>query len=133
MQDLEVQQMMLTIIEHAQSAKPTEFRFIGNWSEYRFYKGKRRFFKLLIKALQSGTSRLLKQYCASVVTGDTNFNKLLAYQQMQQVVSFYEHELQTVKDMIDEYETYLASGHFLWAFLGDPRAEEDLVDFRKKD
>jgi hypothetical protein len=48
-------------------------------------------------------------------------------------ISFYEKELDTVKDMIDEYTTYLYAGNFFWSFIGFRRHEEDMRDFRKKD
>lgn len=130
MHNTEEQELMTTIIEQAQSGQCTEFRFIRSWSEYRFYRGKRRSFKLLVRALQSGTERLFKSYCDSVIQGSSNFVKLLAYQQMQQIIKFYKTEIETITYMIHEYEAYLTSGHFFWAFLGGQRVEEDLVDFR---
>lgn len=131
MQNPEVQQMLLKIIEHAQTAESTEFHFLRNWAEYRFFISKRRSFKLLIKAVQNGADRLFKNYCKGIVTGESNFTKLLAYQQLLPVIAFYQHELQVIADMLDEYDAYLAKGNFLRSFLGDPRAEADLVDFRR--
>jgi hypothetical protein len=131
MHDNETQQMILTIIEHAKTTKPTEFRFLRNWTDYRFYKGKLRSFKLLIKALNSGCDRLFKNYCSSVVSGEGDLNKLLAYQQMLEVIDFYQRELFTITDMLCEYDTYLMEGHLFWAFLGESRSDADMRDFRE--
>lgn len=127
----DTQQMMLTIIEHAQTAKPSEFHLIRNWKEYRYYKGKRRSFKLLTKALRKGVDRLLTRYCDSVATGKENFNTLVAYQQMVEVLTFYERELATVTGMIYEYEAYLFEGNYVSAFLGEIRSDADMHDFRE--
>lgn len=104
MPNTETQQMMLTVIEHAQSAKPSEFRLLRNWSDYRYHVGKRRSFKLLVRALRSGSDRLFKSYCSSVRSSEEDLNKLLAYQQMLKVIDFYLHELDTIDRMIIEYE-----------------------------
>lgn len=127
----EEQQLLTTIFEQANSAKPSEFHFICNWTDYKFYRGKRKSYRLLIRILNKGATRLLRGYCNSVVTGDANFLKLLAYQQLLQVIEFYEKELNTYIDMINEYEAYLFEGNLLWSFLGGYRPEEDLRDFRE--
>jgi hypothetical protein len=131
MTNTEVQQMMLDIIKEAQSSKPMEFHLISNWTEYKFYKSKRKTFKLIIKALQSSTNRLLKNYCRAIVLDIADITKLLAYHQMQQTISFFQHEHATISDMLYEYNVYLSTGNFMWAFLGGQRSEADMQDFRK--
>lgn len=131
MHNTEAQQLILTIIEHAQTSKPSEFHLLRNWTDYKHYKSKRSSFKLLIKVLQRVTDRLFKGYCKSIVAGNENFNKLLAYQQVQQTLSFYSQELLTITDMLDEYDAYLAKGNFFLSFFGEQRAEADMIDFRK--
>ena len=131
MQDYGTQQMILEIINYAKSAKLSEFQFIRNWSSYRYYQGKRRSYKLLVKALREGRARLLNTYCNSVDFGEGDFNKLLAYHQMQKVLQFYLHELSVIEDMIFEYEAYLMESHLLYAFFGGYRTDDDLRDFRE--
>ena len=131
MYDNETQQLMMTIIEHAKTAKPSEFRFIRNWSDYKFHRSKRSSFKLLVSGLRKTSDRLFKKYCVGVSEGNPNFNQLLAFQQLQQVMSFYQQELDTYTDMVYEYDAYLMEGNFLWAFLGAVRPDEDLRDFRE--
>lgn len=130
MPNTEAYDFMSTIIEHAQSKRFTEFHFIHNWSEYRFYKGKYRTFKFLIKALLKSSNKLFRSYCDEVINGTANFTRLLAYNQMQHVIAFYQQEVATLCNMIYEYEAYLTAGNFLYAFLGGGRADEHLVDFR---
>jgi hypothetical protein len=104
MHDNETQQMILKIIEHAQTAKLSEFRSIRNWSDYRYHRGKRRSFKLIVKALEKGSDRLFKRYCNSIIDGDGNFNQLVAYQQLYHVIRFYQQELTTIESMLKDFE-----------------------------
>ena len=127
----ETQQMLMTIIEQAKTAKPSEFRFLRTWRDYKFYKGKVRSFKLLVTGLNKTSERLFKKYCKGVFCCESNFNQLLAYQQLQQVIKFYQQELATYTSMVYEYEAYLMEGHLIQSFLGEIRADSDLHDFRE--
>lgn len=134
MQNTELQNMLLKIIDHAQTAKLSKFCLITNWKEYRMYKGKYKAFKLLLRGLNKSSDRLFKRYCRGVTVGLSNFNTLLAYQRLCTTKAFYEKELATIADMLDEYETYLFSGaNLLWSYLGFQRLDVDMRDFRKKD
>lgn len=128
----EFQEMILKVIEHAETAKLSEFQLITTWAEYRTYKGKRKAFKLLVNGLRKSSNRLFKKYCRAVTAGISNFTTLLAYQRLIATKAFYEKEVETLTDMIDEYETYLFSGDLFWAYIGFRRCEEDMIDFRKK-
>lgn len=131
MSSTDIQQIVLKIIQFAQTTELTKFRFICNWTEYKYFKGKRKAYKVFVRALRKGATRLLNTYCAGVIDGSAKFTKLLAFQQMSQVINFYEQEIETFTNMIYEYEAYLLDGNFLDSFLGKPRAEEDLRDFRE--
>ena len=131
MHNNEIQQMLMTIIEYAKSAKLSEFHFIRDWYDYRFCSAKCSSFKLLIKGLRKTSNRLFKKYCLSVASGEGNFNQLLAYQQLQQVIRFYQYELDNYTNMVHEYNAYLMDGHLISAFFGEFRADSDLHDFRE--
>ena len=127
----ETQQKLLTILEHAQTAKPSEFRLILNWNDLKYCQHKVKSFKLLVKGLRRAADGLFKGYCTGVANSKSDFVKLLAYQQLVQAAVFYENEIKVFLEMLDEYDTYLGKGNFLWSYLGGMRAEEDLRDFRK--
>lgn len=131
MQSKEVQQMLTIIIEHAQTKPHIEFKFLTNWSEYKYQRGKRKYLKLLLRALNSGANRLFKNYCKSLLASNSSITKLLAFNQLRQVYKYYEEELQIVNEMICEYEAYLLDGNYLWSFLGAARAAKDMRDFRE--
>lgn len=127
----ETQQLLTTIIDYAKTAKLSEFRFIRNWSDYKFYKDQQSFLKPLVRGLYKTSDQLFKKYCKGVTIGEGNINQLLAYQQLQQITKFYQQELNTYTDMLDEYTSYLMKGHLMSAFLGEPRANADMHDFRE--
>ena len=128
----ESRQILLNILDHAQTTKSMEFRFITGWSEFKFYWDKYSSTKLILRILRKCSKRLFKDYCKAVIAGTSDVNKLFAYQQLIRTISFYDNELVTLKDMLDEYDTYLGKGHFMEAFIfGMTRSREDLRDFRK--
>lgn len=129
----EFQEMILKVIEHAETAKLSEFRLITTWAEYRKFKDKRKAFKLLVNGLKKSSNRCFKRYCRAVTAGISNVSTLLAYQRLWATMEFYKKEVEILTDMIDEYETYLFSGDLFWAYIGFRRREEDMFDFRKKD
>lgn len=132
--DTERQKLLLQIIEHAQEAKLSEFRLITDLADYRYYKGKYKSYKYLVKGLNKSAERCFKKYCNAVTSGVSNLTTLLAYQRLVQTSEFYQKELNTFADMLDEYDTYLFSGNLIWTYvLGCPRTEDQMRDYRKKD
>jgi hypothetical protein len=115
---------MSIIIEQAESGQFTEFHFLQDWSEYKFYRGKYRSFKLLIGALQKNSKVFLKRYSKNIIDGSADFTELLVYQKLQQVITYYKQELEIINNMIREYEAYLANGNFFRAWLGGVRTED---------
>lgn len=130
MSSTETQQLISKIIDHALEGNYTEFTFLRSWSDYKYYKNKRRSFNYAAHMLQGSANRIFKAYCKSVKEGTANFNKLLVYQQLQNTVAFYKKEVETFTEMLYEYDAYLLEGHYLAALLGEIRADKDLVDFR---
>ena len=118
MQITEAQELLLGIIEHAQSGQSIEFRFIQTWSEFRERIKQAKSTELLIKTLRSSANKLFKSYCQDVIAGISDVNKLLAYSQLQDVIAFYEREADTLDRMLDDYDSYLADGHFIESLLG---------------
>jgi hypothetical protein len=66
-----------------------------------------------------------------VADGCSELSVLRAYQQLIQVISFYQHEVAVISDMLDEYAAYLFAGNFLFAVLGETRSISDMKDFRE--
>ena len=114
------EQLLQAILEHAEG-EPSEFRFINSLADYqgclRLYKAN----KLVISILKTASKKLFNAYCKTVTTGTSDVTQLLAYAQLNDVIAFYENELQTIYNMLDEYEEYLWSGNFWFALTGGER------------
>jgi hypothetical protein len=122
MNDTDVQQILLNIIQKAQEGQSLQFRFIMSWREFQHYQGVARSTKIIIRMLEDSNNRLFKEYCQDIIVGISDFNKLLAYNQLEDIIAFYEAELETLTRMLDDYDEYLSQGHFWYSFLGGERS-----------
>ena len=129
MNNNEAQQILEEILAQAENGKLTEFRFITSWADFKacfmMYKAN----QLIIKMLKQSSNSLFKTYCKDVISGISDVTKLLAYNQLDDVIDYYKKELKTLDDMLNEYEEYnsklydeyLWHGNFFYAFLGGER------------
>ena len=83
---------------------------------------------LIIKKTRKGLNKIIElynqvswsaynAYCKQVLLGTQDFGLLYALRQYLECEQFYKKELETVKDMLAEYNAYLDKGHFLEQFL----------------
>lgn len=122
MTDSESKQLLLDIINKAQEGVHLPFRQIVAWGEFRFVELQAKSTKLVIRTLKASAKNLFKEYCKDVIDGTSEINKLLAYSELCDIIAFYEEELNTLKQMLDEYDEYLGDwGNFINAFLGGRR------------
>ena len=84
------------------------------------------------KTFKKQAKKVLKQYFAEVTTGYSSIDTFKTYRTFAICASYYEVEAERVEDRLSEYKAYLDAGHWLDAFFGRERVEEDLHDFRKK-
>ena len=122
MTDLETTQLTQEIINKAQEGVIRPFSTIKFWSEFKYYRGLAKATKVVIKTLEVSAEKLFKEYCKDVIAGISDITKLLAYQQLLDIVDFYEEELKTIKAMVDDYDEYLGNlGNFIGAIFGERR------------
>ena len=84
------------------------------------------------KTFKKQAKRLLKQYFSEIATGYSSIDTFKAYRTFAICADFYKVEAERVDDCLSEYRAYLDAGHWLDAFFGRERVEEELYDFRKK-
>jgi hypothetical protein len=120
MNNISAEQLLQEILEQAEG-KPSEFRFIQSIFDYKGCLRQYKATKLVIKILKTASKRLYKAYCKAVTSGISDVTQLLAYAQLDDVIAFYENELKTIYNMLDEYEEYLWQGNFIYALLGGER------------
>lgn len=122
MTESEAKQLLSDILTHAQEDKQFEFQYIRSWAEFRHYYKIIKSTKFVIKTLKTSANKLFTEYCQDVIFGISDVNKLLAYSQLIDVIAFYEADINTIKQMLDEYDNYLGDwGNFLNAILGGER------------
>lgn len=131
MKDKEIKQLIISVLDFARETKPSEFRLLRTWEDYTLYRRRRTAYRLLIQGLTRTSNRLFKKYCKGASLGEGNVNQLLAYQQLQQALRFYEHELEVFTNIISEFNAYLMKGNLLSSFMGEIRSISDVHDFRE--
>ena len=122
MEQNDSQQLLLAILDHAHEDLPLKFTYILSWDEYRYFQGFEKSARIVIKVLKSTADKLIKEYCKDVIAGISDITKLLAYQQLLDIKDFYETDLNTVQQMMDDYDKYLGNwGNFFRALFGERR------------
>jgi hypothetical protein len=117
----EAQQILEEILAQAEAGQSTEFRFITSWADFKACNRNYKANKIIIHMLKQSSKRLFKTYCKDVIAGISDVTKLLAYSQLDDIIDYYQKELKTLDDMLNEYEDYLWSGNILYALMGGER------------
>ena len=117
MQEINAQEILTLLIDQAQE-EHTEFHIITTWAEFKYYWRQEKATKVVIKLLRNSANFVFNSYCKAVASGSADFNLLLAYSQLQDVVAYYEQELKIISDMTNEYDDYLVSNNFIFTLIG---------------
>ena len=122
--------LMSELIYNAESNNHRQFQYLRNYKEYRRAKQVRRTHVLLVSSIKQSLAKQFTRYCKAVAAGESDVISLLAYCTTDNVLSFYEEELETLSSMIIEYECYLANGNLFDFILGLNRPDDKLWDHR---
>ena len=117
----DAQEILMQIIRQAEERKGVKPHIINTLSECLFYRDQERSLKVVLKVLRNCANFVFKEYCSEIPTGSASFNKLLAYKEFQEIITYYHQELLIVQGMLGEYYRYLASGNFIKAVSGEDR------------
>jgi hypothetical protein len=118
MNNLDDQKLLAELVKRAESGEHTKFEYIRTWKEYKLRKMNVRALKLLVNNLDRSTKSLFKKYCKQVKLGTADTTTLLVRNVLLHTLKFYKIELDTVLDVIYEYEAYLMdNGNFIGQFL----------------
>ena len=121
MNDTDARHILLEIINQAQEGNSLQFQYIRSWQEFKFRWRQAKSTKVVIKTLQVSADNLFNEYCKDVITGISDVTKLFAYSELQAIIAFYENDLITLQEMLDDYDDYLGKGNFWYSFLGGER------------
>ena len=120
------------LISVALKGEHQEIELLKSLDEYEVCSILRRANMKVSKAFKKQAKKVLEQYFAEVTTGYSSIDTFKTYRTLAICANYYEVEAERVEDRLSEYKAYLAAGHWLDAFFGRERVEEDLHDFRKK-
>lgn len=121
MDQQESQQIIQAILDQAREGKFTQFRLIENWHDFQECKIQVESLEIIIKLLTRSNAKLLKSYCKTVIAGISEFDQILAYTEIREVINYYKVELNTFATMVAEFQTYLSQGNLIYSFLGGNR------------
>lgn len=122
MTEQDLTSLVQDIINKAAEDEPFPFRPILYWKEFRYYQDWILATKIVIRTLKTSANNLFKTYCKDVIAGISDVTKILAYDQLLEITAFYENDLNTVQQMVDDYDKYLGNfRNFIYALLGERR------------
>lgn len=120
--DQETTLIIQEVIDKALAGQAQPFKPIVCWGEFIYYHRGTISTKLIIKTLKQAAKNLLKEYCKDVIAGISDITKLLAYEQLLDILDFYKNELDTLNRMLADYDEYLGNWlNFFDALLGGRR------------
>lgn len=128
--DTDIKELLVNLIDQAETSKNVEFRYIRSWKEYREVHKAYKYKKAVTKLLQASAETIFKKYCKEVSKQSGQFNKLLVYRSIALAADFYTKDVEIIYDMLDEYETYLITGNFLDLLTGSQRPFNKFWDHR---
>lgn len=124
------EEFLSDLINTAETGKHEQFRLLKSWQEYCYMRRTRRGQQLLITSIEKSIAKLFNAYCKAASAGESKVYKLLAYCALKNVLLFYKEELRITRDMLEEYECYLAYGNWLDFVFGFQRPLDKLWDHR---
>ena len=120
------------LISIALKGEHQEIELLKSLDEYEVCNILRRANMKVSKTFKKQAKKVLEQYFAEVAKGYSSIDTFKAYRTLAICANYYEVEAERAEDCLLEYKAYLAAGHWLDAFFGREREQEDLHDFRKK-
>lgn len=120
------------LISVALKGEHQEIELLRSLDEYEVCNILRRANMKVSKTFKKQAKKVLEQYFAEVAKGYSSIDTFKTYRTLAICANYYEVEAERAGDRLSEYKAYLSAGHWLDAFFGRERVEEDLHDFRKK-
>ncbi len=99
------------LIQRAKKGESSEFEFIRSLEECFASHAVRKAVKKVVKSFTTSRNNLYNVYVSAVNAGTDNLDVILSISELERVIKFYENEIYIISDMIDEYISYVFSGH----------------------
>ena len=121
------------LVKKALKGKQSDFEFIRTYEmckTARYYKIS---VKKVSKVFKTLYKKLMKTYAKDIMTDEQKLEMLMSMKQFEICYDYYKKECEIAKDMLQEYRTYVSSGHiFDQLILNCVRPDGECVDYRDR-
>ena len=120
------------LVKKALSGKQSDFEFIRTYEAYKVARLYKISVNRVSKTFKTLYKKLMKIYAKDIMTDEQKLEMLMSMKQFEICYDYYKKECEIAKDMLQEYRTYVSSGHiFDQLVLNCVRPDGECVDYRK--
>ena len=120
------------LVKKALKGKQSDFEFIRTYDECKTVRLYKISTKRVSKAFKILYKKLMKTYAKDILAGEQKLEMLMSMKQFEICYNYYKKECEIAKDMLQEYRSYLFSGHiFDQLVLNGVRSDDDCIDYRE--
>ena len=120
------------LVKKALGGKQSDFEFIRTYEMCKVARYYKISTKRVSKAFKTLYKKLMKTYAKDILTGEQKLEMLMSMKQFEICYNYYRKECEIAKDMLQEYRSYLFSGHiFDQLIFNSVRSDDDCIDYRE--
>ena len=120
------------LVKKALKGKQSDFEFIRTYEMCKVARYYKISTKRVSKAFKTLYKKLMKTYAKDILVGEQKLEMLMSMKQFEICYNYYRKECEIAKDMLQEYHSYLFSGHiFDQLVLNGVRSDDDCIDYRE--
>ena len=120
------------LVKKALKGKQSDFEFIRTYEMCKVARHYKISTKRVSKAFKTLYKKLMKTYAKDILAGEQKLEMLMSMKQFEICYNYYRKEYEIAKDMLQEYRSYLFSGHiFDQLVLNGIRSDDDCIDYRE--
>ena len=120
------------LVKKALGGKQSDFEFIRTYEMCKVARYYKISVKRVYKTFKTLYKKLMKTYAKDILTGEQKLEMLMSMKQFEICYNYYRKECEIAKDMLQEYRSYLFSGHiFDQLVLNGVRSDDDCIDYRE--
>ena len=120
------------LVKKALKGKQSDFEFIRTYEMCKVARYYKISVKRVSKTFKTLYKKLMKTYAKDILTGEQKLEMLMSMKQFEICYNYYRKECEIAKDMLQEYRSYLFSGHiFDQLVFNSVRSDDDCIDYRE--
>ena len=117
------------LVKKALRGKHSDFEFIRTYEMCKAARLYKTSIKTVYKTFKTLYKKLMKTHAEDIMADEQKLEMLMSMKQFEICYDYYKKEYELAKDMLDEYYSYLTSGHiFDQLIMNGIRSDDDCVD-----